>query len=127
MIAEDILEEEDREDDTPDVHGMGGGGYGRHHGQSSTSDVFILDRVARRTHHDPDESDGVVEKQRRGVFRKGGSRYGGSKQLNLDKPRITKALSVDDGQLRLTKPLDVSIDIRMLPLLPKKYKTSDVS
>ena len=43
MIAEDILEEEDREDDTPDVHGMGGGGYGRHHGQSSTSDVFILD------------------------------------------------------------------------------------
>ena len=41
MIAEDILEEEDREDDTPDVHGMGGGGYGRHHGQSSTSDVFI--------------------------------------------------------------------------------------
>jgi hypothetical protein len=107
---EDILEEDDREDDTPDVHGMGGGGYGRHHGQSSTSDVFILDRVARRTHHDPDESDGVVEKQRRGVFRKGGSRYGGSKQLNLDKPRITKALSVDDGQLRLTKPLDVYID-----------------
>ena len=33
----------------------------------------------------------------------------GTKQLNLDKPKITKALSVDDSShLRLTKPLDVS-------------------
>ena len=87
---------------------MGGGGYGRHHGQSSTSDVFILDRVARKVQHEPDETDEVSGNQRRGIFRKGGSRHGGSKQLNLDKPRITKALSVDDGQLRLTKPLDVS-------------------
>ena len=89
---------------------MGGGGYGRHHGQSSTSDVFILDRVAQKTQHEqPEETNEVSGKQRRGVFRKGGSRHGGSKQLNLNKPRITKALSVDDGQLRLTKPLDVSI------------------
>ena len=100
---------------------MGGGGYGRHHGQSSTSDVFILDRVARKAEPDSEEAQEVSEKPRRGVFKKGGSRYGGSKQLNLDKPRITKALSVDDGQLRLTKPLDVSIDTRILPLLPKKY------
>ena len=90
---------------------MGGGGYGRHHGQSSTSDVFILDRMAGKTQHEPDEADEVSGKQRKGVFRKGGSRHGGSKQLNLDKPRITKALSVDDGQLRLTKPLDVSYNI----------------
>ena len=86
-------------------------GYGRHNGQSSTSDVFILDRVARHAQHEPDEADEVSGKQRKGVFRKGGSRHGGTKQLNLDKPRITKALSVDDGQLRLTKPLDVSYNV----------------
>ena len=88
---------------------MGGGGYGRHHGQSSTSDVFILDRVAQKAKHETNETDEVSSKHRKGVFRKSGPRHGGAKQLNLDKPRITKALSVDDGQLRLTKPLDVSI------------------
>ena len=54
---------------------------------AATSDVFILDRVAQKM---------AAEKQ----F--------GTKQLNLDKPKITKALSVDDSShLRLTKPLDV--------------------
>ena len=75
---------------------MGGGGYGRHHGQSSTSDVFILDRVARRIAAEAEESGTKLDKFRIGG--KGGSRHGaGLKQLNLDKPRITKALSVDDG------------------------------
>ena len=105
---------------------MGGGGYGRHHGQSSTSDVFILDRVARKAEPDSEEAQEVSEKPRRGVFKKGGSRYGGSKQLNLDKPRITKALSVDDGQLRLTKPLDVSTNTSTVELDFKNILISDV-
>ena len=105
---------------------MGGGGYGRHHGQSSTSDVFILDRVARKAEPDSEEAQEVSEKPRRGVFKKGGSRYGGSKQLNLDKPRITKALSVDDGQLRLTKPLDVSIDTSIPIAFQRKFEISDL-
>lgn len=61
-----------------------------HRGGATTSDVFILDRVAQKM---------AAEKQM--SF--------GTKQLNLDKPKITKALSVDDSShLRLTKPLDVS-------------------
>ena len=110
VISDDILEdiEDNSDNDSPGVHGMGGGGYGRHHGQSSTSDVFILDRVARKVAAETEETDGKVDRFRFGGKR--GSRHGaGSKQLNLDKPRITKALSVDDGQLRLTKPLDVCI------------------
>lgn len=61
-----------------------------HRGGATTSDVFILDRVAQKM---------AAEKQM--SF--------GTKRLNLDKPKITKALSVDDSShLRLTKPLDVS-------------------
>lgn len=64
--------------------------------KAGTSDVFILDRVAQKM---------AAEKQLEDSRLSG---HHGTKQLNLDRPKITKALSVDDSShLRLTKPLDV--------------------
>ena len=127
-IAEDILEENDSEENAPGVHGMGGGGYGRHQGQASTSDVFILDRVARKMAHETEDTVNTsVGKFHMGNPGKGGAHYGKSKQLNLDKPRITKALSIDDGQLRLTKPLDVSlIDLTYNELNNQNYQFHNI-